>query len=111
MALTWSDVTAMAPELADVPVAAQTEILATVADLPADVWASALTRGQLALARHLGTIQKRRGAAGQVVSKSVGAASVSYAALMNPSPLSSTVYGQEYERLVMTLSAARFGVA
>jgi hypothetical protein len=45
MALTWLDVTAMAPELSDVPVSAQDEILADVDDLPDDVWGACRSAG------------------------------------------------------------------
>jgi hypothetical protein len=111
MALTWLDVTAMAPELSDVPVSAQDEILADVDDLPDDVWGARLTQGKLALARHLGTMQKRRGQPGQLGAKHVGDISATYVHGQNPSAYSSTSYGVEFERLLMALPGARVTVA
>ena len=111
MSLTWNDVTAMAPELSDVPVAAQTEILSNVDDLPTDVWGPRLTQGQLALARHLGTMQKRKGQPGQLGAKHVGDIAATYVHGPNPSAYSSTSYGVEFERLLMALPGARVTVA
>lgn len=110
MAITWTDVAAMATELATVPIAAQNEILDTVNALQSDVWGNSLRAGQLALARHLGTIgQRRNGMGGSVVSATLGSASVTYASSSgsNGDSLASTSWGQEYERLLMALPHAR----
>lgn len=110
MAITWTEVEALATELSTVPVAAQNEILNTVNALPADVWGSSLKAGQLALARHLGTIsQRRNGMGGAITSATLGAASVTYATTSGASTdsIGSTSWGQEYDRLLMALPHAR----
>ena len=113
MSITWDEVTAMASELSTLPVAAQTEVLATANALPSDIWGSTLKAGQLALARHLGTIgQRRSGMGGAITSATLGSASVSYASasVSSGDSLESTSWGQEYIRLVYTLPYARMAL-
>lgn len=115
MAITWaSDVVAIAPELASVVTATQNKILAFV-DLQFNttLWGDKLDMGKTYLAAHLGTLSRRAGAGGPVVSESVGQVSRSYAASIasGAAMLESTSYGLEYKRLLRQLPGARFTVA
>src|SRR5688500_9353808 len=114
MAIVWQDVVNIAPELSTLPLASQTAILADVAlQMNADAWGSKLDLGSKWLAAHLATVGPRRsGVGGPVVSESVGSVSRAYAASVaaGASQLGSTSYGLEYERLLLTLAAARFAV-
>lgn len=98
MAITWSDVTAIAPELSTVPVATQTAILAIVQrQVDDDAWGEFADDGRRYLAAHLASI---RGNEGLVTSESLGAMSRSYA--LPPGILGSlalSTYGAEYKRL------------
>lgn len=88
MAVSWSDVTALAPGVAAVPSGTQTVILAAVsAQLAnADYWPSTALYelAQKYLAAHMGSLYLRSNgggdtAGGAVTSESVGDVSVSYA--------------------------------
>lgn len=78
-----------------------------------DAWGDLADDGALYLAAHLRTLAKRgsKGASGAVQSKKVGEVSVTYAApVASASSGSSTPYGMEYERMIMTLPGARIYV-
>lgn len=120
-AITWSDVTNKAAELADVAVDAQTDYLAlantflNVSMLDGeDGPRTKLAR--IYLAAHFATLDRLRGTsiAGPVVSESRGGLSRSYANLTQMSLASGlfgqTTYGQNYATLVRT-SRARWPVA
>lgn len=105
MALTfaWSDVTALAPELATVSVSGQNQVIAQVlVEINPTMWGSdqkALTAA-LWLARHMGSINGK-GGAGFLTGVHVGQVSKSFGQLQNwKSLLALTRYGQEYLRLV-----------
>lgn len=100
--ITWSDVTAIAPELATVAGGTQTAILADVAtEVIVANWPSQekADRASKYLAAHLATLSKRAGAAGPIQSQAVGGVSVSYAVSAMAAVLAATAYGQEYQRL------------
>lgn len=100
--ITWDDVVALAPELASISAAGQTQVLAQVAlQVKPDSWGS-VERGNTAaiwLARHLATVAKRRGT-GALTGVRVGEVSKSFATSSSKSDLESTAYGAEYLRLV-----------
>lgn len=110
--ITWSNVVNLpAPELATVPLAAQTQILTFVSTfLSEDVWGGLIDTGRAYLAAHLATSGSRGGAGGPVTSESVGQVSRAYAASIaaGAAQLGSTAYGLTYEYLTSTLPAARF---
>lgn len=112
MAITWTDVTALAPSLSTISVAGQNEILARVAlEVGPGQWGALQTQGQLALARHLGVVSLRgTGAPGPLISETVGPLSRQFAApILTASALSSTPWGAEYARL-RALLPCRFGL-
>lgn len=114
MAITWTDVVNIAPELSTVATDTQTAILADVAlQMPAEVWGTMLDTGSKYLAAHLATVTSRRGGggAGPLTSETVGQVSRSYAAPLKATSIMSTPYGVEYDRLLMNLPAARWTVA
>jgi hypothetical protein len=104
--ITWDAVTAVAPELAAVPIGVQTALLSMVGVmLPnpnalGDQYDAACTW----LAAHLGTISQRKSGniAGPISSESVGQVSRSYAVptTESASDLSSTSYGQLAQMLI-----------
>jgi hypothetical protein len=104
--ITWSDVTALAPELADKPVEFQNAILTQVRDEVTDTKWGSMTRANIAaawLARHLATVAPRgAGGYGPLSSISVGGVSKSFAQVSSTdgTSLSSTRYGNEYLRLI-----------
>ena len=62
MAITWSDVTVIAPELSSVPSPSQTVFIADAyAQMNAGIWGGYLDRGAKYLAAHLATMSNRRG--------------------------------------------------
>lgn len=96
MAITWGDVSAVAPELANVSVATQTKILAVVGRcIDPDAWGEFADDGATYLAAHLASI---RGNAGLLSSESLGPMSRSY---VNPPGLEGTLalstYGAQYK--------------
>jgi hypothetical protein len=113
MAVTWTDVVALAPSLVDVPVEAQTLILAQVARQVGPVkWGAWVDDGRLYLAAHLGAMylsaDEAGGGGGSVVgpvqSETVGPVSRTFAILSSSAGSSSaafdaTAWGQEYKRL------------
>lgn len=98
--ITWADVTAVAPELATVPVGVQTALLAMVGVMLPNPNALGTQYDAACtwLAAHLGTISQRKSGniAGPISSESVGGVSRSYAvpAMDSVSDYSSTSYGQ-----------------
>lgn len=110
MAITWADVEAVAPELATVALATQTAILAQVnSELSTSVWGTKIEIGRAWLAAHLGTLAGIEEGGGVVQSETVGAVSRTYA--VSSGDYSSTAYGNEFQRLLMQLPAARFGIS
>lgn len=112
MSVTWADVTALAASLSTVPIAGQTQILATVAlQVSASQWGALQDAGQLALARHLGAVSQRpTSGAGPVLSETVGPISRTFANLSSSdAELQSTPWGAEYARL-RRLLPCRFGL-
>ncbi len=112
-AILWTDVTALAPELATVGVPAQTIILEHVnSALAVDLWggeeAVRLKMARSYLAAHFGAQVGAGGAAaaGPVVAESADGLSRSYAnlfAMMGSDPLyDATSYGRQYRLLVHT---------
>lgn len=115
-AILWSDVEAIAVELADVPIAAQTLYL----DLANKFLNVNMFDGEdgprvklarIYLAAHFATLDRQRGTAtaGPVISESRGGLSRSYANLFQtsngPGLFGSTAYGMNYEALVRTSGA------
>jgi len=91
----WSDVVAVAPELAAVSSSAQEAILGLVDEqLASAVWGTRLEAGQTFLAAHLGTIH----GAPNYTKEQVGDHTRDVMG-----DLESTGYGREYKRLVRTL--------
>lgn len=98
---TWADVIALAPELASVAAAGQTQVINQVLlEVNPSAWGSdarALTAA-LWLARHMGSVNGK-GGTGVLASVSVGQVSKSFANPMSKLALQSTRYGTEYLRL------------
>lgn len=113
MSVTWDDVVALAPALSDVSADGQTQILATVAlQVGPNQWGTLQDAGQLALARHLGTLTLRGSGAssGALVSETVGPLSRTFAApVLTAGAFGSTPWGAEYARL-RALLPALFGL-
>lgn len=115
MALAWSDVVVMAPELSDVPSGAQTEILAMVGrEVAVSKWPTQALADEAALwlARHHGTFARpsRNGAGGLTQSATVGNVSKTVKLSQNSVvALEATSYGLNYLRMVR-LYCARFSV-
>lgn len=99
MAITWSDVVGIAPELVNVELATQTAILAVVGrQIDPDAWQVWADDGAKYLAAHLASI---RGNEGLVTSETLGQMARSYAlppGIMGSLALST--YGAEYYRLM-----------
>jgi hypothetical protein len=111
MTISWPNVTAIAPELSAAPAEMQLALLAMVnRRCPAVIWGTEDDTGRTYLAAHLATLGLRRGAGGPVTSQGAGPVNQSYGLLMKVGPLSTTAYGQEYERLLYTLPLARLPV-
>lgn len=110
MAITWTDVTNIAPELSTIAAATQTAILATVAaQVPSSQWGDAQNDGQAWLAAHIATLTKRRGD-GPLASRGVGPLSQSYQSMLSFGMLGATGYGLEYRRQLMLLPTVRGGL-
>lgn len=101
MAVAWSDVVLIAPNLSTISTAAQTFYLAeSLRQIDADVWGEFATVGQIYLAAHMATLGQGSGS-GPVTSETLGAMSRSYAVPMwLQSSLALTRFGAEYERLL-----------
>lgn len=115
-AITWADVTAIAPELTDASEAVRVLVLAYVND---SVNAAALDgeegsktkMARVHLAAHVATVMRRsnKGQAGDVQSEALGPQSRSYGAQeteLGPEDLGATGYGRTY-RMVVRWSSAR----
>lgn len=110
MAVTWADVTAIAPDLSSVAGGTQTAILADVATIlsNADYWPSTAMHdlAKKYLAAHMGALYLRAngggsaGGAGAITSETVGAVSVGYASpVADPSAgggYETTFWGQQF---------------
>jgi hypothetical protein len=110
VAITWADVTAIAPELSTVANGSQTAILADVALLlNASALGSKFDMASKYLAAHLGTVASRPGGeGGPVVSDTVGPLSRSFAPPGFTDPYyASTPYGVEFQRIIRTIPALR----
>lgn len=102
-----------ATELSTVATATQNAVLTTVGlQVSEDAWDTLYDIGCAYLAAHLGSVGRRRGAAGSVMSESVGSVSRSYAnsVAQGSAQLGSTSYGVEYERLIGLLPGVRFAL-
>lgn len=123
--ITWADVVGVAPASASVSAAGQALILEFVEEqLDPVTWGNRLKAGQTYLAAHLATLpgvitalSGGGGAAGPVVSESVGQLSRSYANLTSAgssrtsaTSTDMTPHGREYLRLVRTLPGAILGL-
>lgn len=99
MAITWADVTAIAPNLTVVPAAVQNAILAAVdRQVDGDAWGIYANDGMAYLAAHLASI---RNGTGLVTTETLGAMSRSYS--LPPGirgSLALSAYGAEYQRLM-----------
>lgn len=110
MAINWSNVVDIAPELSTIPVNSQNAILAQVnTELSPSVWGTRIEIGRAWLAAHLATVSSGGGAGGQVLSEKVGDVSRTYSDA-GATGASSSDYGQEFERLLLQLPAARFTI-
>lgn len=111
MSITWSDVTAIAPELTStaVPTATQTVLLAIVdRQIDDSVWLDLADDGRRYLAAHLGTLYSSDGSAGgEVTSESLGPMSRSYSTSSTSESgagsLGTTKYGVFYLHLLRLL--------
>lgn len=109
--ITWADVLLIAPELSTLSSGQQTAILAQVElQMGKGIWGANIDLGAVWLAAHLGTLTKRAGRAGPVTQEAVGQVSHSFGVPLM-SLLNATVYGQEFERLLLNQPAARWQVA
>lgn len=112
--IVWSDVVAIAPDLADPAISAggQAAILVHVAlQVAAGEWGPMTPMGQAYLAAHLGTLWLRNGdRAGPITTESVGSVSVGYGQLagVTSHALDSTTWGREYHR-ILRLQSCTFG--
>ena len=106
MAIDWNDVVAIGPELSGVPAGTQNYILEHV-DKQIDTveWGDMVDDARTWLAAHLGAVYfQSPGAAGSVVSESLGPMSVSYGQAAGASDeLGTTKYGRYYLHMVRLL--------
>jgi hypothetical protein len=106
MAITWSDVTAIAPELSTAAAGTQTAIL-TLVDLMVDdgAWGDLANQGRAYLAAHLGTVSGSGSGSGSgaVTEEKIGPLSRSYADPgSGDNDLATTKYGRFYKYLMRT---------
>lgn len=99
MAVSWTDVVAIAPELSTVPTASQTKFLdIATRQVDTDAWGDFADDGITYLAAHLASIRSN---SGLVTSETLGPMSRGYA---NPpgimGSLALSTYGAEYVRLL-----------
>lgn len=116
MAITWDDVTAIAPELAIEGVVSETTqdaiVAHTLALLNETSWGDRYDMACAYYAAHVATVTVRggNGAAGNVVSESIGDVSRTYA-VFSPAGsdplLDTTPYGKHFRYLKKTLLSAR----
>lgn len=110
MAITWSDVQAIAPELTNtaVPTGTQAVLLAMVdRQIDDDAWSDLADDGRRYLAAHMGSLYANGSqAGGQVIAEAVGPMSRAYAVASHgagdPS-LASTKYGLWYLHMIRLL--------
>lgn len=109
--ISWSDVAALAADLAAVPVATQDEILAIVADILQDPTLPRYDTAAKFCAAHLGTLYARgaHGPAGPVTGETVGPLSRQYAAPPFTDPAwQSTMWGGMF-LAILELNPAALG--
>jgi hypothetical protein len=119
--IAWSDVVAIAPQLATIPVAAQNAFLAYVnieidvvkvgGDLGED--SPRLRMARLYLAAHMGEMWRRKGQSGELTSENVGATAIAFtygARNFDGDVLKTTSYGLEYERIMASRAALRMPI-
>lgn len=108
MAITWSDVVAIAPELSTFPSGSQIVILLIVdLQIDDDAWLDLGDVGRRYLAAHLATMSNRAGVGGMVIAEALGPMSTQYG--LPPGvrgTFAMTSYGIEFERLVSLLPAS-----
>lgn len=107
MAITWANVTAIAPELATVAADTQASILAYVNDeaIHDATWrdAARANRARQYLAAHMGTLSRAgNGAHGPVIGEAAGPVSRQYGVTVaaGSEDFEATGYGKVYRRLV-----------
>lgn len=102
--VTWADVVAIAPELADVAVPTQVALLAHAERLVnRAAWGTLADDGVKYLAAHLGTLTRSKGK-GPVASEAVGSLSRSYGSLVAlAGTWGQTSYGAHYVQLTRML--------
>ena len=107
MAIDWTDVVEIGSELSSVPVATQTVILAMVdRQIDDTVWGDMADDGRRYLAAHMGAVYNSApGAAGAVVSESLGPMSRTYASgsSSDDDELATTKYGKFYLHMLRLL--------
>lgn len=111
--VTWAQVVSLCPDVATVPLAAQTLILAFVdGELDATRWGSKYTLGAIYYCAHLGlgALAGSGSSAGPVISESVGGVSVAYgvSVAQSPTDLGSTGYGRQYQTLARQVGMGGF---
>jgi Protein of unknown function (DUF4054) len=108
----WTNVTAVAPELATAPAALQAAVLAQVnAELNPAIWGARVDVGRAWLAAHLATLALRKGISGMVTGQTAGPVSLSLSPLiLSKTSFALTTYGLEFERQTTLLFGARFAV-
>jgi hypothetical protein len=96
--ITWTDVSAIAPELATVPTAAQEAILDMVEEQTVSaIWGNRLETGQRYLAAHLASLRGGPNFQQETVGDHTRQVS---------GDLDSTSYGREYRRLLRSLGVS-----
>jgi len=107
VAISWTDVVAIAPELDVVPTASQERFLAISArQIDPDVWGEFADDGQAYLAAHLASI---RDDTGLITAESMGPFSRTYD--LPPGVMGSlalSTYGAEYDRLLQIVTIPAF---
>lgn len=111
MAITWQNVINVAPKAAQLPTAAQNEILGIVANqVDPETWDVRADDGSKYLAAHLATLWLMKGS-GALTGETLGAMSRQYAMpnwLQNS--LGLTSYGAEYQRMLRLLDVCTLGI-
>lgn len=109
MAITWTHVLEIAPELSVVAPSTRAALLEDVAlQVSASAWGTRADLASKYLAAHLATLSQRGGAgpSGAVGGESVGDVSISYLSgtpPANATDYASTTYGREFARLLRLL--------
>lgn len=107
MAIAWSDVVDIAPEMSTLTTAQQNAVLGVVNRLLVDttLWGDRIDDGKKFLAAHIATIGIKRGGKGEIASETLGPASRSYATLRDINgTLGQSGYGAMYLELVRSVT-------